>query len=80
MAVVGAGGGFGVVLDRKDRAVLDSQALVGAVEEGDVADLDVCGQGLGVDHEAVVLAGDLDTDLRFESDQTPLLQVQNCFR
>ena len=60
VAVAGAGGGFGVVLDREGRPVLDPQALVGAVEQRDVADLDVLGQGLGVDHEAVVLAGDLD--------------------
>ena len=64
VAVVGAGGGLGVVLDREDGPAVYAQVpSLRAVEERDVGRLDHAGgQGLLGDHlEAVVLASDLDT-------------------
>jgi len=58
--VVGAWGGFRVVLDGEDRGVAVAEAFDGLVIEIDVGDLDVGGEGVGVDGEAVVLAGDGD--------------------
>src|SRR3546814_5131998 len=49
-----------VVLHGEHGPALDRDALVGAVEEGDVALDHTLGQRRGIDHEAVVLAGDLD--------------------
>ena len=58
--VVGARGGFRVVLDGEDGGVAVAEAFDGLVVEIDVGDLDVGGEGIGVDGEAVVLAGDGD--------------------
>src|SRR6185437_10264270 len=52
--------GFRMVLHREGRLVGAAQALVGAVEQRDVGHLDVLGQRLGNDAEAVVLRRDLD--------------------
>ena len=60
VAVGRAGRGLGVILHREGRLVGAAQALVGAVEQRDVRHLDVLGQRLGQDAEAVVLRGDLD--------------------
>src|SRR5579875_115454 len=60
MAVLRAGTGLRVVLDRKDRPVDDAQPLIAAVEQRDVGRLDILGQALRIDDEAVVLAGDRD--------------------
>src|SRR3546814_9500046 len=60
MAVPRAGRGLRVVLHGEHGPALDRDALVGAVEEGDVALDHTLGQRRGIDHEAVVLAGDLD--------------------
>ena len=58
--VHGAGRCLGMVLDREHRAVLEPDALDGAVEQRAVGDLDIAGQA-GIGHgEAMVLAGDLD--------------------
>ena len=58
MAVLGAGRGLGVVLHGEHRPALDLQALERAVEERRVGLDHAGGQGLPVDDEAVVLAGD----------------------
>ena len=58
--VVGSGGGFWVVLDGEDWGVAVAEAFDGLVVEIDVGDLDVGWEGVGVDGEAVVLAGDGD--------------------
>ena len=61
VAVLRAGRGFGVVLHREDRLVLQAQAFVGAVEQRDVRrPRRPAGSASGIDDEAVVLAGDLD--------------------
>ena len=43
VAVLRAGRGFGVVLDREDGSALDGDAFIGAVEEGDMGHLDAGG-------------------------------------
>src|SRR5919206_371471 len=58
--VVGAGGGLGVVLDGDDGEALVAQALDAVVIEVEVRDLDLGGQAVGADGEAVVVRGDLD--------------------
>src|SRR5215469_6963288 len=60
LAVLRSGAGFRMVLHRKYRLADDSQTLVGAVEERDVGRLDAVRQAVGIDDEAVVLAGDLN--------------------
>ena len=60
MAVVRAGGGFGVVLHAEGRQLAVAQPFDGLVVEVDVRDLELGRQGLGIDGEAVVLRGDLD--------------------
>ena len=60
VAIVGAGGGFRVVLDAEDGQRLVAEAFERAVVEVDVGGFDVGGKGGGVDGEAVVLRGDLD--------------------
>ncbi len=57
---MGAGGGFGVVLDAEDRQMSVSKPFERLVVEVDVARLDVGRQRRGIDGEAVVLSGDLD--------------------
>src|SRR5256885_16812079 len=58
--VVRAWGSFRVALEAEGGAVGAGQALQGAVEERDVRGTQVGRQGLLVDREAVVLAGDAD--------------------
>ena len=59
---MGAGAGFGVVLDAEDGQVGVAEAFDGAVVEVDVGDDAAAGfEALLVDGEAVVLAGDLDS-------------------
>src|SRR3546814_11087330 len=60
MAVPRAGRGLRVVLHGEHGPALDRDALVGAVAEAAVALDHTLGQRRGIDHEAVVLAGDLD--------------------
>ena len=60
VAIVRAGGGFGVVLDAENRKPLVPHALESLVIEIDVAELDVAGKRGRIDREAVVLGGDLD--------------------
>ena len=49
-----------VVLDGEDGFVVDSDAFEGAIKQGRVGFDDVFWQGVSVDDEAVVLAGDFD--------------------
>ena len=59
--VVGAGAGFGVVLDGEDGFRFVAEAFEGVVVEVDVGGLAAfAGEGGGVDGEAVVLTGDFD--------------------
>jgi hypothetical protein len=60
VGVVGAGAGFGVVLDGEDGARSVAQSGDGAIVEVVVADVEVGADGVGADGEAVVLAGDFD--------------------
>src|SRR5947207_3018489 len=60
MAVLRAGAGLGVVLHREDRLAPDRQAFVRPVEQREMRRRDPFGQAVGIDDEAVVLAGDLD--------------------
>ena len=57
---MGAGGGFGVVLDGEDGIPRGADAFDGMVVEVKVGDFDVGGEAVGVNGEAVVLAGDGD--------------------
>src|SRR6516162_7898081 len=59
MAVLRARARLGVVLDRKHRPADDPQSFIGVVEERPMGRLDPARQTLGVDNEAMVLAGDL---------------------
>ena len=56
--VVGAGGGFGVVLDAEDRVGFVAHAFDRLVVEVDVGDFDFGRERIGVDREAVVLRSD----------------------
>src|SRR3546814_15346812 len=59
-AVVGAGAGFGVVLDAERVPAAHPQALAHPVVQVDVGELGAAAERVGVDGEVVVLAGDLD--------------------
>src|SRR5271155_4899645 len=58
--ILRSGRRFGMVLDREDGAVGHPEPLVRAVEERDVRGHRIGRQALGLDPEAVILAGDLD--------------------
>ena len=58
--VLRAGAGFGVALEAEYRFVGQFDTLQGVVEQGFVGNSCVGGQGVGIDGEAVVLAGDDD--------------------
>src|ERR1700761_6379060 len=60
VAVLRAGAGFGVVLDREGRLVGEAKPCEAAVEQRDVGGLSIGGERVGVHREAVVHAGDLD--------------------
>src|SRR5216683_1727407 len=60
MAVLRAGARLRMVLNRKHRLADDPQTLIGLVEKRQMRGLDSSGQALGLDDEAVILAGDLD--------------------
>src|SRR5437667_1102269 len=60
MAVLRAGAGLRMVLDREYWFSDQAQPFVGPVEEREVGRLDEPGQALRVDDKAMVLAGDLD--------------------
>jgi hypothetical protein len=56
---VGAGRGFGVVLNTKNRFGLVPHAFHGAVIEVDAIHYHVTGKRAGVNRETVILGGDL---------------------
>src|SRR3982751_6890082 len=58
--VMGSRGGLWMALEAESRFVGARQPLQRAVEQADVRRAQVGGQGLLVDREAVVLAGDAD--------------------
>src|ERR1043166_5456894 len=60
LGVVRAGRGFGVVLDGDDGEPPVAHPLDATVVEVDMRDLDLRGEALGLDGEAVVVRGDLD--------------------
>src|SRR5579885_795886 len=59
-AIVRAGGRLGVVLDAEQRPAAVAHPLQGAVVQVDVRRLQIGGQGVGGNREAVVLRRDLD--------------------
>ena len=58
--ILRAGAGFGVALEAEHGFVGQLDALQGIVKQGFVGNPCVGGQGVGIDGEAVVLAGDDD--------------------
>ncbi len=58
--VVGAGAGFGMVLNGEDGARSMAQPGDGAIVEVEVADVDVGADRVGTDGKAMILAGDFD--------------------
>ena len=59
--IVGAGAGFGVVLHAEQRQGAVAEAFEGVVVEVDVGEVDFSGvEGVGIDGEVVIVAGDLD--------------------
>ena len=61
VGVVGAGGGFRVVLDAEKGKLFVAHTFVGVVVEVDVRNLDVARrQRFGIDAKAVILSGDFD--------------------
>src|SRR6185503_16767797 len=62
--IVGAGAGFGVILDGVDGKAAMPEAFDRVVVQVDVRNFTIGGQRVGIDREAVVLRGDLDTSGR----------------
>ncbi len=60
VAVVGAGGGFGVVLDAEGGEVAVADAFDGLVVEAAVGDFEMAGERVFVDGKTVVLRRDFD--------------------
>ena len=60
VGIVGAGTGFGVVLDREGAVRGGADAFVCAIEQGNVRCLNVAGQAFQLNREAMVLRGDFD--------------------